>query len=232
MTVISDPVRLRRLVAAASLVGFPALGLVAALVDANEGTETPGAELYAIAVDHHQAILVSALFFMASSVLVIPAVGAVLHLVRGRGAGLAHVGAGFLVLGAFGHMGFATWQVLLSRVPSAPDEAAVIDLLDRQQGVVTAVLLPLLLSVPVGVVLLCLALHRAGAVPRGFMVAVGALLVFDLVLNSTTLGESKAAIVLVWAGLTALFGYVGRRVAAMSDSEWSDGGPVSVLSPA
>lgn len=202
---------------ALGLIGFPVAGLVAALIDSNEGTDTPPPELYAIAAAHADAIFVSALIFMVSAVLTVPAAVGIVGLVQSRGATLARLGATFLVLGGFGHMGFATWQIMLSRVPDESGRAELTAFLERQQSVMTAVLLPLLLSIVLGVLLLVIALHRAGVVPRWFLVTTIAMVVFDVVLNSSPLEGSKIALVFVWASLAGLFGYLAIRVLRASD---------------
>lgn len=223
-----NPRKAHRQIAAAGLIGFPLAGLAAALLDSNEGTDTPGAELYAIASTHGDAILASGLIFMLSAVLVVPAAAAVVHLVRGRGATPALIGSGFLVLGGFGHMGFATWQVILSTVPHDADRAAMSAFLDRQQSVTTPVLLPLLLSIALGVLLQAIALRRARLVPGWFLAGTIVLLGFDLVMNSTSLESWKLPIVFVWASLTALYGYFGVRVLAMGDERWATPAPVEI----
>ena len=111
---LSDSVRLRKLVAGISLIGFPLAGVISSVFDANEGTGMTGKDLYAIAVAHHGSIMLAAVIFIVSSILTVPAVGGILHLVKGRGAGLVHVGAGFALIGAFGHMGYAVWQMMLA----------------------------------------------------------------------------------------------------------------------
>ena len=78
-----------------------------ALLDAEEGTDTPPAELYAIAADRADDIRLAALLFILSSVLIVPAVAGMVHLVRDRGATLAHIGGALGVIGAMGHMATA-----------------------------------------------------------------------------------------------------------------------------
>lgn len=223
---LSDPTQLRKGVAAVGLIGFPLAGLIAALIDADEGTDTAAPELYAIAAAHSDAILVSALVFIVSAILTVPAVGGLVHLVRGRGATLAHVGGALVVLGGFGHMGYATWQLMLSQIPRAPDQAELVAFLDRQQTVMTPVLLPLLFAIAVGVLLLAIALRRARFVPQWFLTATIATFACDIVLNSSPLEDTKLPIVLVWAAFTGLFGFLGIRVLRMSDANWTRPQPV------
>jgi hypothetical protein len=53
---------------------------------------------------------------MVSAILTVPAALGLAHLLRARGAVLGHLGAACLVIGAFGHMGYAVWQLMVSRV--------------------------------------------------------------------------------------------------------------------
>lgn len=217
---LSNPTKFRKRMAGAGLIGFPLAGLIAALIDADEGTDTAGSELYAIAASHSDAILVAALVFMVSAVLTVPAVGGIVHLVRRRGVTLAHIGGALVALGAFGHMAYATWQLMLTQVARAPDQAALVDFLDRQQAVMTPVVLPLLIAVPVGLLLLAIALRRARLVPQWFLVATIATFAFDVVLNSSSLEDTKLPIVFAWAAFAGLYGYLGVRVLRMSDVDW------------
>ena len=223
MSKLSDPVTFRKRVAGASLIGFPFAGVISSLIDAEEGTDTPPGELYAIATAHDGAILAAALVFMVSAVLTLPALGGILHLLRDRGVGLGHVGAALVLLGAFGHMGYATWQVMLSQAPQAGDEAAMIAFLDRA-SLTTDILLPLLVAVAVGYLLLGFALRRAGIVPLWVpLVLVGGVL-FATVTDSV---DSKFVPVVNWSFVLATFGFVGVRILGMSDDEWARRSPAS-----
>ena len=226
MLSLSDPTHFRKRVSGAGLIGFPLAGLIAALIDADEGTDTAASELYSIAASHGDAILVAALVFIVSAILTVPAVGGIVHLVRDRGVTLAHIGGALVVLGAFGHMGYATWQLTLSQISHAPAQAELIAFLDRQQSVMTPALLPLLIALPVGVLLLVIALRRARVVPRWFLTATIATFAFDVVLNSTAVADTKLPIVVVWAAVTGLFGFLGVRVLQMSDADWTSPRPV------
>ena len=71
--------------------------------------------------------------------------------------------------------------------------------LEREQTVMTALLLPMLIAVPIGVLFLIIALHRGGVVARWCLSATIALFAFDVALNSTELEGSKLGIGVVWA---------------------------------
>ncbi len=219
MSSLHDPVRFRRTVAGASLVGFPVAGVISSLLGSNEGTDTPPAELYGIAAASGDAMLLSGLVFMLSAALTVPAASGMMHLLRGRGATLGHLGGTFVLLGALGHMGYGTWQVMLSRVPQERDRTAMIDYLERT-SVITAVLLPLLICIIVGLLLLAVGLRRAGRIPLWVLLAVIGLGVVDLAISSIEL-DSKIVPVLVWTLATVPLARIGVLVLSMSDEQWA-----------
>jgi hypothetical protein len=213
----------RKTVAGVGLLGAAVTGLVSALVGADEGTSTSAADLYAIAARSSAALTASAMVFAASAVLMIPALSGMLQQLRGRGATLGAIGAGFWVLGAFGHLGYAIWELMIARVPHQPDRPAMIAYLVRA-SMVTAVLLPLLLSVVVGLLLLVTALWRAGRVPLWVLVLVVAGIAFEL--GAETLNwQSKIVPVVSWGCAAVVFGYIGARVLTMPRGEWESHGP-------
>jgi hypothetical protein len=122
MSVLSDPVRFRKTIAGLALIGAPLAGFVSCLTDSSEGIGQPGASLYATAAAHGGGIWVTGLIFMVSAILTVPAALGLAHLLRARGAALGHLGAACLITGAFGHMGYAVWQLMLSRAagPGVP----------------------------------------------------------------------------------------------------------------
>jgi hypothetical protein len=218
---LSDSVRLRKLVAGISLIGFPLAGVISSVFDANEGTGMTGKDLYAIAVAHQGSIMLAAVIFIVSSILTVPALGGILHLVKGRGAGLVHVGAGFALIGAFGHMGYAVWQMMLARVTVDSDGAAMIAYLDRT-SVVTDALLPMLIAVALGLLLVAFALYRAGLTPLWVPGLILTAVVLEMALDSTSVGESKWLPVAIWGAALVAFGYVGLRVLTMTVEEWAN----------
>ena len=208
----------RKAAAGASILGFAVTGLVSALIGSEEGTGTGPADLYTLARVDERALLLSAAVFVVSSVLMIPAVGGMLRLLRGRGAALGHLGAVFFVLGAFGHMGYATWQLMLAVVPHDPDRAAMEAFLDRS-SLITDALLPLLLSVVLGAVLLLVALWRAGRLPTWILAVTAAAVAFQL--TAETLGwQGKVVPIVNWTAMALVFGFLGVRVLRMTREEW------------
>jgi len=219
MSPLNDPVRFRKSVAGASLIAFPLAGLGSSILGSNEGTDTPPDELYSIATQAGNTMLASGVVFMLSAVLTVPAAGGILHLLRGRGAALGHLGAAFLLLGAMGHMGYGTWQVMLSQIPHEPDRAAMIAYLDRA-AVITAVLLPLLISIVIGLLLAVIGLRRARMIPLWVLLAVVGLGIIDLLINSFEL-DSKLVPILIWSMATVPLARIGQLILTMSNDQWT-----------
>jgi hypothetical protein len=211
---------MRRIGAGVALIGFPLAGVISSVFDANEGTGMPGADLYTIAAAHHAAIMTAAVIFLLSAILTVPVIAGLLHLLPGRGAVMGYIGGAFALVGAFGHMGYGIWQMMLARIPEDSDRAAMIAYLDRS-SVVTDALLPMLLAIVVGIVLVTFALYRARFAPLWVPLVVLAAVIAEIGLDSTAAGESKWLPVVIWAAALIAFGYLGARVLAMSDDEWT-----------
>lgn len=121
----------RRRAAGVCLIGFPATHFAAALIPALFARSAGDpASLLANAEAHGGALLASKLLLLVSTVLFIPAVFAVLHLVSGRGAVVGHIGAGFAVLGALGHMALVIHTLVLLEMRAGP-RAEMLALLGR-----------------------------------------------------------------------------------------------------
>jgi hypothetical protein len=225
MNALSDPITFRKRVAGVCLLAFPLAGLVAATTDSSEGTDTSAAKLYGIVAAHHAAILATAIVFCLSAILTVPALGAVLRLTRRRGTVLGHVGAALVMLGAFGHMGYGTWQAMISRIPASSGRAALTAYLSRA-ALIPNLLLPLLFCISIGLVLIAFAMQRAGVVPAWVPRAALATAVLELILDSTSAGNSKWSGVALWALVTVIFGFIGTRVLALDDERWAAGSAV------
>ena len=214
----ADLAGVRRTLAGIGLVGAAVTGLVSAVIGAEEGTDTSAADLYRIAARSQGALAASAVVFMASAVLMIPALGGMLHQLRRRGAVLGLVGAVFWVLGAFGHLGYATWELMVASVPHTGDRPQMVAYLDRA-STVPAILLPLLLSVVVGMLLLVLALWRADRVPLWVLVLVIVGIAFEM--GAETVGwQSRTVPIVSWACAAVVFGYIGVGVLRTTTGEW------------
>lgn len=215
----AQSVRLRRVVAGAAIIGCPLAGLLSALVDAEESTDTTGTELYEIALAHSEGIWLAGVLFIISAILTVPTATGLFHLAAGHSARRAHLGVLFLVLGGFGHMGYGTWQVVLSTVPGPGDPASIAAYLDRATAV-HAILLPLMLSIIVGLILCALAARRSRLLPSWVPGVLIAAAVFDVVIQSTSLGSNKWVPAVTWALAFLALAPAGLVVLRMPDPTW------------
>jgi hypothetical protein len=223
---ISNTARFRRRIAGISLVGFPAAILAQELVGPHTPDE-PAANYDAMAAQTGSLLLGNALL-LVSAILLVPAVFGILHLVRGRGAALVHVGAVLGVLGALGHAALAAVSVVFVEMTRVGERDAMVALLARldESAAVGAMIFPLVLSFGFGMLLLTLALWRARVVPAWVPAVVVAALALHL-----GAPEDVAAVGLVTNALGGIaFAYVGLRVLRLSDTEWDRAEDLAVAS--
>ena len=159
---------------------------------------------------------------MVSAILTVPAALGLAHLLRARGAALGHLGAACRIIGAFGHMGYAVRQLILSRA-AGPGAPALIAYLDRT-SVVALVLVPLMILLDVGLVLLAAGLLRAGAVPRWAPWLIIVTVAADFAIQFTSI-TATWPVTVVWGVLVVSFGSIGVRVLTMTPAAWGPAWP-------
>lgn len=208
-----NPARFRRTTTGACLMLWPLSMLGAALAQPALGEDT--AEVYDVAAGHAARIVASVAIGGPGVLLWVVAVAGVVHLVRLRGATLAHVGGALAVLGALGHAVMATLFLVLLGLPQTGHRSELLPVLDRIAGHVFPVAMPLLMLGGVGVVLLAFALRRADRAPLATPVLVTAGFVSEFV----PLGGTNGDIVL-WVLVGAGLGLAGVRVFSLSDEQW------------
>lgn len=219
MSVLSDPIRFRKAAAGLGLIGAPAAGFISCLTDSSEGIGQKGSALYATALAHGHAIWITGLIFMTSAVLTVPAALGLAHLLRRQGATLGNLGAAFLVTGAFGHMGYAVWQLMLAQAAGPGAPAAMIAYLDRS-GAVAPVLVPLMVLVDIGIILLCAGLLRSRAVPRWAPWLAITAIAADFGAQFTSI-TATWPVTAVWGALLVSLGYIGIRLLSMPSAAWT-----------
>lgn len=213
--VLSNASRFRRIATGTSLLVFPLSMLTAALVQPEIGDKP--AEVYDAAVGHAGKLVASVAIGLPGLILWIIAVAGAVHLVRRRGVVLGHVAGALALLGVLGHMMVATLFLVLSGLPRAADRAALVPALDRIASHVFPVAMPMLLLGGVGLVLLSLALRKAGRVPLATPVLV--LLAF---LSEFVPLPGNAGDVLLWALAGTGLGLAGTAVLRMDDTTWDE----------
>src|SRR3954454_6459087 len=173
--------RTRRYVAAASLVAFPALLVVEALIDPAAGGT--GEITVRAASDHPSALVAAAVLLMLSGGLMTPAVGGLLHQARDRGAAVTNLAAALGVLGGFVHFAIGMFCLFATGLPGGDqaEMAAYIDRLNATPALV-AIAFPLILCFGLGVVALAWGAWRTalvglwGPIPVTVVVVLHALL--------------------------------------------------------
>lgn len=206
----------RKRVAGISLLGSAA-ALVAQDIVAPHAKED-AASMYDAFATHPDTTVASSVILLVSAILLIPAVFGIVHLVRGRGVPLAHVGAALGVLGALGHTAITTATLIFLETPRVGDRTAMIALLEHvnNSAAINLVIFPLIVSFGFGMLLLSLALWRARVVRAWVPALVIGAVALHFGAPEDMVAASVAASVL--GGIA--FGYVGLRVLRMSDAAW------------
>lgn len=206
-----DSRRPRRVAAGLGLLGF---GLTLVAQDPLDPT-APG--FYAAAVSSPGLLAASALILVASAALTVPAICAIIHQARDRGALLAFLGGSLTLLGALGHAALGTvCLVMRSLAGGEPAQMrAFEERLDADPAVVLVFVL--LVSFGPGLALLAFAAWRAGLIGWWGPAAVTAVAVLHAVLPDD---PPRAVSLAGLAVIAVVFGRLGVRTLALTDEDW------------
>jgi hypothetical protein len=218
MLSLSQPNTFRRRLAGVALIGTT-VTLLASELFGPRGTGDNAELLDAVAADQ-TGYVVSTLLVLVSTILLIPAVMGVLHLVRDRAPVIGHVAGAFGILGALGHAVVVCYGLFVAEMADGGSRSEMVSLLDRLDGGLAAVVFPLILSFALAILLMGIALYRARVAPRWVMLAAIAAVVVELGAPGGTL----AAALIKQALVVVAFGAVGVGVLRMTDEEWRAGG--------
>lgn len=207
------PARFRRTTTGICLLLWPLSMLGAAVAQPSLGQDT--AHVYDAAAGQAARIATSVAIGGPGVLLWVVAVAGVVHLVRLRGATLAHLGGALALLGALGHAVMATLFLVLLGLPQAGHRADLLPVLDRIARHVFPVALPLLMLGGVGVVLLAFAMRRADRAPLATPVLVTAGFVSEFIPLGGTTGD-----IVLWLLVGTGLALAGARLFALSDEEW------------
>lgn len=215
-TQLADPARLHRRLTAVSLAGSSLLVGVGSLVSPPNSGEAE--ELYRIAGESAGRLIAEAVLLTASSVLLVVGVLGTARLVWGRGRYLARAAALLGVMGALGHMAYATYSLVTIRiVEAAPSRDAAVATLESvdASAAIGLLVFPMILAYALSVLLLPIALYRARITPSWVVaLAVAAVAVEVTVPGSSPLSALKYVLGAVAATAIAV------RIARLSDDEW------------
>jgi hypothetical protein len=219
---LKDPIRFRRALAVASLVLAPMLMILGIVVAPFEETRTDAAYLAVVATDTAGAAL-SAVLLHFGFLLLVPSVWAMAWLLGDRHPVLGNLGLLFGTLGAIGNSGVVLLDfsdIALVQTLSLADAVRVYEAIDGSWGFgLSAILgLPLL---GLGLLLLGVALWRAGELPLWSLGVVPAALVADAVLLPTgrwsplVIFGAVGVVLLIVAARVVRFEPKGGRVLAV-----------------
>lgn len=210
--------RFRRTAAACCLIAAPLMMFVGGVMTP-AGDEEPAAYLAALAANPVRAELSAALSYVGF-VLLVPAVFALLHLLRHRAGALGHVAGTLAVLGAVGFPATVSTNFYDLALARSTDRDPALAVLRDVAGMTGAslVLLAALGGLSLGLLALGVALWRAG-VARAWVPAAILLGLVVLVLG----GADPVLMSLGYLPLLAALGSLGVGVLRMSTEEWEHG---------
>lgn len=220
MLKIWNPTNFRRTLGGLCLILAPILFAIAEITyPASDGN---GAAQLDIAARNHDVMLADIYFGIASAILFIPAVYALLHITRRRGVVLGHVAAILTVVGlCLAHMALAGLQLMLWAMASdAADRQVMASFIDKTQQNPAG--LPLVLGHELfafGIIVLGIAVWRSGFGYRwaGPAIAIG--VVIDIVGGTIGLPDPYVSILSDAIFVTGLAA-VGLKVLLTPDSAW------------
>ena len=224
-----DPTNFRRTLGGLCLILAPILFAIAEITyPASDGN---GAQQLEVAAANHNVMLADIYFGIASAILFIPAVYALLQVTRNRGVVLGHVAAILTVAGVcLAHLALGGLQLMLwAMAGPGVDRAAMAAFIDKT--IQNPAGLPLVLGHELfafGVIVFGIAVWRSGFGYRwaGPAIAIG--VAIDIVGGTIGLPDLLIGIVsdaILVTGLAA----VGLKVLLTPDAEW-DNGPVTARS--
>ncbi|MEA2629643.1 MAG: hypothetical protein QOJ10_2103 [Chloroflexota bacterium] len=220
MLKIWDPTNFRRTLGGICLILAPIFFAIAEITyPASDGN---GAAQLDIAARNQSVMLADIYFGIASAILFIPAVYALLHVTRRRGVVLGHVAAILTIAGVcLAHLALGGLQLMLwAMAGPGVDRQAMASFIDKTQQNPAG--LPLVLGHELfafGIIVFGLAIWRSGFGYRwaGPAVAIG--VVTDIVGGAMGLPDPWVSIISDGIFVTGLAA-VGLRVLLTSDAEW------------
>lgn len=218
MLTLNDAMNFRRTVAGLSLLAAPVVLGAGLLVHPGESD----AGLVASVAAEPVRTETSSLLIILSTVLFVPALAGVLHLVRGRGVALTHVGVGLMVVGVVGHAVWTTFQlVMVALVHSDMDQAQLAQAVEGGGAPPVGLMIGLVMFLGgffLGGVVLGIGLWRSHVVPTWVPVF--------LIVGSFADFVPGGRIVLVLGAAAGVlgFGAIGLQLLRMSDAEWERAG--------
>lgn len=213
----ADVSRTHAVTTAVALAGSAVLiGIGGLVAPPNDGQATG---LYDAASSAPGRLTAEAVVITLSSILLVVGVVGAARVVRGRGRRLALAAALFGVMGALGHVAYATFSLITIKIAdAAPDRAAAIETLEsiNSDAAIGLLVMPLIVAYALSVILLPVAFYRRRLVPLWVVGLAGAAFVLEVV----SPGDLLVTAVLKYALAAAAMAVIGWRIAQLSGSEW------------
>jgi hypothetical protein len=210
MSLITNAPALRRRACALALPGVPVALLAATLVSPTDSTDN--AVQLRVAAAHAGRWQAAALLELLTAALFPLAAIGIVHLVRRRGAALAHVGALLAGLGTLGMTSIALRHLFVYGL-TATDETSGLRVLDRLDNHGGAIAFPLMVAGPLAWIALSGAAARARLAPR--WVVAGA--VVFMISDSLPVPAAEELQSLI--GILT-FGAIALRMLRLDDEQW------------
>lgn len=221
MSLISNAPALRRRACALALPGIPLALLAGTLVSPTDSTDN-AVQLRAAAA-HAGRWQGAALLELLTAALFPLAVAGIVHLVRRRGAALAHVGALFGGLGTLGMTAIALRHLFIYGL-AGTDQASALRVLDRVDNHAGAIAMPLMIAGPLAWILLAGAAARARLVSR-WVVAGAVAFAFS---DSLPIPAAEA----IQGGIGIVtFGALGLNLLRLGDEQWETPAQTTAATP-
>ncbi|MFN2347429.1 MAG: hypothetical protein ABR616_17160 [Dermatophilaceae bacterium] len=213
----ADASRTHRMVTAASLAGSAVLVGIGGLIAPPNDGQAPG--LYNAAVSAPGRLTAEAAVLVISSVLLAVGVIGAARVVRGRGRWLAWAAALFGVMGALGHVAYATFSLITIRiVETAASRESAIGTLDgiNSDAAVALLVTPLIIAYGLCVILLPAAFYRRRLVPLWVLALAAIAFALEVVAPGGILAVAAVKYALAAAATVAL----AWRITQLSNSQW------------
>lgn len=212
----------RRTLAGLCLIAAPLAFMVSEVMYSRFFSQESDQQFFAAVAEKSAIWTFATLLGLLAAILFVPAVVGMVHLLKGRGVILGHVGGALAIIGAVGYACHQMLFVVMGEMARMEgQQEAVISVskqLDSSVIIGIIAMLMFLLSLSLGLILLTIGLYRAGIAPIWAPVCVFlSILPAFVPLDSDYPGYAAFALLAVGLGVA------GVKVLGMSDAEWGRG---------
>ena len=213
----TDASRTHRTVTAAALAGSAVLIGIGGLIGPPNDGQASG--LYDAATSAPGRLTAEAAFLVISSILLVIGVIGAARVVRGRGRRLAWAAALFGVMGALGHVAYATFSLVTLRVvEAAPSRQAALQTLDsiNSDATIGLLVMPLIIAYGLCVLLLPISYYRRRLVALRVVALAGVAFALEIIAPGDILALAALKYTLAAAATIA----ISWRIAQITAAQW------------